>query len=123
MDGFVVPVMLTEGRLFAVSFGARMLDLSAEKLASLSFLTNFAVGHLINLCPHFNCDRDIEALTPRERDCLAWAADGKTDWEIATILGISVPTVRKHLGAVRSKLRAVNKFHAVAVGFRTGLLR
>jgi len=28
-------------------------------------------------------------LSGRERDVLAWAAEGKSSWEIATILGLS----------------------------------
>ena len=65
----------------------------------------------------------LALVTARERDCLAWAAEGKTDWEIAAILGISVSTVRKHLASTREKLEAVNKYHAVALGIRSGLLR
>ena len=33
-------------------------------------------------------------LTPRQRDCLLLAIHGKTDWEIARILGLSEETVR-----------------------------
>jgi LuxR family quorum-sensing system transcriptional regulator CciR len=37
------------------------------------------------------------ALTDRQRDCVLWAARGKTDWEIGRILGISEETAAKHL--------------------------
>jgi DNA-binding CsgD family transcriptional regulator len=36
-------------------------------------------------------------LTPREREVLRWVAAGKTDRDIAGLLGISVRTVQKHL--------------------------
>jgi DNA-binding CsgD family transcriptional regulator/GAF domain-containing protein len=36
-------------------------------------------------------------LTPREREVLSWVAAGKTDRDIAGLLGISVRTVQKHL--------------------------
>lgn len=36
-------------------------------------------------------------LTDRQRDCLIWAARGKTAWETARILGISQETVIQHL--------------------------
>ncbi len=53
-------------------------------------------------------------LTERERDSLAWVAEGKSDWEIAVILGLSESTVRFHVDNGRKKLGAVNRAQAVA---------
>ena len=53
-------------------------------------------------------------LTPREYDSIAYVAEGKTDWEIGTILGISETTARTHVDNARRKLGAVNRAHAVA---------
>ncbi|WP_067736041.1 LuxR family transcriptional regulator [Novosphingobium naphthalenivorans] len=39
----------------------------------------------------------IPVLTQRQRDCLIWAARGKTDWETSRILGISEETVAQHI--------------------------
>ncbi|MGH6616433.1 LuxR family transcriptional regulator [Sphingomonas sp.] len=36
-------------------------------------------------------------LTDRQRDCLIWAARGKSDWEISRILEISEETVAQHI--------------------------
>lgn len=36
-------------------------------------------------------------LTDRQRDCLLWAARGKSDWETGRILGVSEETVTSHL--------------------------
>lgn len=36
-------------------------------------------------------------LTPRQRDCVALVAQGKSDWEIGKLLGISDSTVHKHI--------------------------
>jgi LuxR family quorum-sensing system transcriptional regulator CciR len=36
-------------------------------------------------------------LTDRQRECVMWAARGKSDWEIARILGVSEATVGEHL--------------------------
>nr|WP_244613872.1 helix-turn-helix domain-containing protein [Nitrobacter winogradskyi] len=51
-------------------------------------------------------------MTPREWDCLLWAGEGKTDWEISVIPGISRSTVTKHIMAARAKLGAV-KAHSL----------
>jgi LuxR family quorum-sensing system transcriptional regulator CciR len=36
-------------------------------------------------------------LTPRQRDCVVLVAQGKSDWEIGQVLGISESTVHKHI--------------------------
>lgn len=54
------------------------------------------------------------ALTTRERESLRLVADGKTDWEISVIFGISQSTARFHIDNARRKLGAANRTHAVA---------
>lgn len=61
-------------------------------------------------------------LTDRERECLRWAADGKTAWEIGQILRISERTAIFHLNNCMSKLGAVNKTQAVVRAMTLGLL-
>lgn len=53
-------------------------------------------------------------LTERERDAIALVADGKTDWEISVILGVSEATARFHVDNARRKLGAVSRAQAVA---------
>lgn len=52
-------------------------------------------------------------LTRREIQCLKWAAAGKTDSEIATIMDISVPTVRFHITNSASKMGVSGKARAI----------
>ncbi|WP_233356190.1 helix-turn-helix transcriptional regulator [Henriciella aquimarina] len=52
-------------------------------------------------------------LTRREIQCLKWAAAGKTDSEIATIIDISVPTVRFHITNSARKLGVSGKARAI----------
>lgn len=58
-------------------------------------------------------------LTRREIQCLKWAAAGKTDAEIAAIVGISLPTVRFHINNAARKLRVVGRSQAI---HRAGIL-
>lgn len=54
-------------------------------------------------------------LTAREREVIRWVAQGKTDREIASIIGCAPKTVEKHLEHVFDKLGVPNRAAAVAV--------
>lgn len=54
-------------------------------------------------------------LTPREAEVLFWVARGKSNPEIATILGIGLTTVKKHLEATFAKLGVENRTSAAAM--------
>ncbi|HAQ76512.1 MAG TPA: LuxR family transcriptional regulator, partial [Hyphomonas sp.] len=54
--------------------------------------------------------------------CLKWAAIGKTDSEIATIMGISVPTIRFHLTNAGQKLSVSGRAQAVRVATSLGYI-
>jgi DNA-binding CsgD family transcriptional regulator len=59
-------------------------------------------------------DTPIPTLTAREKECLQWAAVGKTSWEIAHILSVSERTVIFHISNATKKLDATNRRQAVA---------
>ncbi|GKY87667.1 LuxR family transcriptional regulator [Sinisalibacter aestuarii] len=44
------------------------------------------------------------SLSGRQREVLEWVGEGKSHQDIATILGVTVPTVEKHLRLAREKL-------------------
>jgi len=61
-------------------------------------------------------------LTERERECLLWAAEGKTGGEVADILNISERTVVFHLHNAGRKLGVTNRQHAVSRAISMGLI-
>lgn len=66
--------------------------------------------------------RQLTHLTDRQVACLHWLAKGKTIGEAATILGISVHTVREHLREICERLHAVNTPNAIAIAAQFGIL-
>jgi DNA-binding CsgD family transcriptional regulator len=64
---------------------------------------------------------DIE-LTPRELDVLALMAEGASNKMIARQLGISVHTVKFHVGSLLDKLDATGRTDAVAHAARHGVI-
>lgn len=53
-------------------------------------------------------------LSDREKECLLWAAEGKTSWETGNILGLSERTVVFHLHNAAKKLKCGNRIQTVA---------
>lgn len=72
--------------------------------------------------PNFDSARPLEIaldLTPRVAETLLWIAQGKTNGDIAAILGISEATVKKHVLEIFSRLgvetRTAASLHALEV--------
>jgi len=66
---------------------------------------------------------EVPTLSSRELEALRWTMDGKTAWEVGTILGISERTAVLHLNNAMRKLECVNKHQAVLKALRLGLIR
>ena len=62
-------------------------------------------------------------LTPRELATLRLVADGQSNKEIASALGISERTVKTHLGHLFEKLGVTSRTEAAKVAARRGLVR
>lgn len=62
------------------------------------------------------------SFSPREVECLQWAAAGKSDNDIAAIIGISAATVHYHIERAKTRLGVKSRVEAVAVGVLCGVL-
>ncbi|WP_421565684.1 helix-turn-helix transcriptional regulator [Ochrobactrum sp. EDr1-4] len=74
------------------------------------------------LCGGKDANSASGLLTPREVDCLRWAASGKTDGEIAEILSIARWTVVTYLQNAKIKLNCSNRTSAVATALSLGII-
>ncbi|MGA2793154.1 MAG: LuxR C-terminal-related transcriptional regulator [Roseiarcus sp.] len=63
------------------------------------------------------------ALTPREVEVLSHLADGASNKTIARRLGISVHTVKFHVGSLLDKLDAAGRTDAVTHAARLGVIQ
>ncbi len=61
-------------------------------------------------------------VTKREREVLNCLKRGKTNADIAIVLGISENTVKFHMKAIMRKLRVITRSHCVAVAIRRRLI-
>jgi LuxR family transcriptional regulator, quorum-sensing system regulator CviR len=80
--------------------------------------------------PHFHealrrvssSSKNGSSLTSKETEILKWIKQGKTTWDISTILGISERTVKFHVANILQKLDATTRAHAVAIALEQKLI-
>ena len=100
--------------------GGIMAELCREALTAgieTDYVRRLANWHQLDLATS-----PLPRLTPKESEILAWIKEGKSTWEIATILGSSERTVKFHVGNLLRKLDATSRPHAVAKALEMGLL-
>jgi DNA-binding CsgD family transcriptional regulator len=72
---------------------------------------------------HAPLPTQAKGLSPREMTVLLWMKEGKTNWEIARIVGVTERTVRFHVESIFMKLNAISRTQAVAVAMEHKLLQ
>lgn len=92
-----VPVLVRKGLLVSFVLNRSRRDFSERERALLDLLRP-------QLSRLYRRSSALERLTARESEVLSWVARGKSDRQIATILGISARTVQKHLENAYPKL-------------------
>ena len=135
VTGVTHPVHGPDGQWSSLSFIKNRGSAQAEReiqiaLANCQLLTNYfheTVGRIIKrrldaTIPEQQPGLADSGLSERERECLTWAAAGKTTSEIAEMLPISERTVAFHLANARHKLGATNSRHAFAKAIALGLV-
>ena len=110
MNGLYYP--MPTGQFGAVFRGAKRHFTASEFSAVKDF--HAVVVPLLEKVPEYPPGPrpdvvDACGLTLREGDVMNWVANGKSNGEIAIILGISHHTVRKHLEHILAKLGVENR--------------
>ncbi|GAB3811320.1 response regulator [Kribbella italica] len=72
--------------------------------------------------PAIRRSRSVDRLTDRETEVLVQVARGLSNDEIAAVLGISIKTVKTHIGNLLAKLAARDRAQLVITAYETGLV-
>jgi DNA-binding CsgD family transcriptional regulator len=116
--GLTVPIHDTTGAIAAITFAADMPRPPFERMIE----KHACVLQLMAMYFHAHASRKVASnrlaegisLSPRERECLKWAAEGKSAWQTGAIIGISQHTVTFHLENAKAKLGVRSTIQAVA---------
>ncbi|MCW3838189.1 LuxR family transcriptional regulator [Sphingomonas canadensis] len=120
-NGFTVPAHVPGEFSGSCSFAVRPSDdfpedhvLVAQLVGGLAFETARRLANTRH------APRTGQPMTDRQRDCVLWAARGKTDWEISQILGVSHETVIQHLKHARERYGVQKRAHLAVMALFDG---
>ena len=112
-EGIVVPIHGPRGQIHVVIMNGDKVEKAPDTLPALRLAAMYyaEVGiELHEANEHIACQN---ALSVRQIDCLNWAAEGKSDWEIGEILGISENTVHRHIENAKKLLGVSTRMQSV----------
>jgi DNA-binding CsgD family transcriptional regulator len=126
--GIAMALHLPEGKHFMLGVDRdRALPSDRHELtrvvADLQLFAVHALDAAMRVLVPGAASPDAPSLTPRELEAMRWTMDGKTAWEVGSILGITERTAVLHLNNAMRKLGCVNKHQAVLKALRLGLIR
>lgn len=113
--GVSFRIRLAHGRQASVNFLSPRSYECEDILPAMQRL--FLIGHQIHAVLEPRLAKGPgRLLSNREAECLEWIAIGKSNREIAELLGLSVDTVKEHVQGLFQKLRVTGRAQAVARG-------
>jgi NarL family two-component system response regulator LiaR len=127
-DEYIVQILQAgaAGYLIKNVFGEEVIQ-AIKAIASGDMVLSPSIGqHLIKHAARYPTkpvELDYgEKLSTRELEILKLTAQGKSNKDIANILGLNLRTVKGHLTEIFSKLRVSSRTEAVITGLRVGFL-
>jgi LuxR family quorum-sensing system transcriptional regulator CciR len=123
-EGFTVPAHVPGEAHGSCSFASAAGEPFAEEHLPLLQLVGAFAFEAARRMRRMRVSSGPVQLTDRQRECVMWAARGKSDWEIAQVLGVSEATVGEHLrhayeryGVGKRTLVAVHALFDGTIGF------
>jgi LuxR family quorum-sensing system transcriptional regulator CciR len=117
-EGFTVPANVPGEPSGSCSFAVRQgVSLPRERLRCAELVGAHAFGAARRIL-ELTVRAERPRLSRRETECVRLIAIGKTDWEIARILGLSIETVRQYVKRARAAYDVVTRTQLVVHGLR-----
>lgn len=121
-EGFTVPLHAPGERGASCSFaGETGQALPLGALPAAEFAAHIAFAVLFDLL-HPERAASSSRLTPRQIDCVTLMAQGKTDWEIGAILGLTESSVTTYLKSARERIGVARRTQLAIAAVAYGLI-
>jgi DNA-binding CsgD family transcriptional regulator len=108
-----------------LSFTGKKVDADTRTESIIKYITPHFSEAIKRTC-HSSIKRLKQSthfkLTPRELEVLRWIKEGKSSWDISTILNRSERVVIWHANNIMQKLGAKNRTQAIAIAMRYKLI-
>lgn len=124
IDGLSVPVKAPSGEICILSLSTKVEKNIKKRLNNVLPFAQYFGYSLFETYLKMNLGHaPVVSLTPREKESLFWACEGKTAWEMSQIMSVTERTAIFHLSGATKKLGAANRQHAVAKAIMYGLVK
>lgn len=115
-SGFTVPANVPGEPSASCSFAVRV---GSEMPVARLHCAELVGAHALRAARRLRPQTAIPPrLSPREIECLRLLAMGKTDWEIARILGLSIHTAHQYVKRARAAYDTISRTQLVVYGLR-----
>jgi len=122
-SGLVVPIHGPLGEVMAVTLiSEEDRDIDHRTRMNMQVAATIFASRGQALCESERETTTDPGLSRREIQCVFWINEGKTDWEIGRILGISEDTVAFHLKNAKTKLGVARRSQIPIAAWLRGVL-
>lgn len=113
-DILVIPFYghTNESCYFVLGLDTLRFNLHSQDIEQLGWYWSIIVPYIF-VAYKKGCRRVFPHITKRELECMKWASEGKTSWEISQILNISERTANFHLANCIEKTGSINRQQAI----------
>lgn len=122
--GFTVPVSVPGEPSGCCSFAADACEMPpASHCRAAAWIAHEAFENARRIHGYpLPIDETIPHLAPRKLECLRWAVIGRTDDQIALIMGAKVSTIRSYMADLRASFGVCSRTELARVAQRAGLI-
>lgn len=117
--GLLIPLSRRPGTISCVSVETHIERTLDERIACAVMViarSGLLKAEALGLCPAVSADEShaLRALSPRQMEVLKWAAEGKSNPDIAAIMDISERVVKYHMSEILQKLGVATRAQAIS---------
>lgn len=126
VNGLSIPLKAPSGEVAIYSLATNNPERIEERLLEVLPYAQLFGTRIFDIQSRLNqtmSEAKAYRLTAREVECLFWACEGKTTWEISKIVNVTERTIIFHLASATKKLGATSRQHAVAKALICGLIK